>query len=556
MHRPASATALRAALTTVTVLLGAWAFIAPSAAAGATTPPSPRDQSPRDPSAVATAPVYDADAPDPDIIRVGSTYYVYTTAGFGGHIPVLQSTDLQHWHYDGDALPILPFWERAGQTWAPGVVILNGLYVMYYATARATDGEECISEATATTPAGPFVDLSTGPLVCQTNIGGSLDPQPFVDQDGTPYLYWKSNGGDGALPVPGQIWVAQLSPDGSTVVGTPVDILTETQSWETTVENPFMVLVSGAYVLFYSGGLWNSAGYGVGYAVCAGPTGPCNKPQATPVLHSDPYRLGPGGESLVTDAQGNWWMAYAAWDGPSSSYSYADGEFRSLWIAPVTFDGPTPGIGAGEAPEGYDLVGSDGGIFAFGSASYAGSMGGRHLDAPVVDTVADPATGGYWEVAGDGGVFAFDAPFFGSMGGKHLSGFMLGMAATPDGGGYWLVASDGGVFTFGDAQFYGSTGGIALAKPVVGMAAMPQGGGYWLVASDGGVFTFGNAQFFGSTGNVRLTKPVVAIVPGPGSGGYWLVASDGGVFTFGDAGFFGSAGSFRLAAPVVGATAA
>ena len=50
--------------------------------------------------------------------------------------------------------------------------------------------------------------------------------------------------------------------------------------------------------------------------------------------------------------------------------------------------------------------------------------------------------------------------FYGSMGGQHLNKPIVGMAATPDGGGYWLVASDGGIFTFGDARFYGSTGGI------------------------------------------------------------------------------------------------
>jgi hypothetical protein len=587
MPRPVPATPLRACLLTTVALVAATTlgFTVRAAPAAAL--------SPRTASVVVTAPVYNADAPDPDIIRDGSTYYVYTTAGPRGHIPVLSSTDLQHWTPAGDALPVLPAWEKPGQTWAPGVVVLDNEFVLYYATERRSDGEECVSEATSVFPVGPFVDSSTGPLVCQPDLGGSIDPQPFVDPSGTPYLYWKSDGGADALTGPGAIWVAQLSPDGSTVVSAAVEILTATQPWESTVENPFMVDESGAYVLFFSGGLWDSAGYGTGYAVCAGPAGPCTQPLATPVLHSDADRLGPGGASLVTDAAGNWWMAYAAWDGPASSYSYAAGAFRSLWIAPVTFTDFGPNVGAGEPPEGYDMAGSDGGVFTFGAAAFHGSTGGRTLVAPIVATVRDPATGGYWEVAADGGVFAFDAPFYGSMGGHRLSGFMLGMAVTPDGGGYWLVASDGGVFAFGDASFdgsmggrpltqpvigmattadgggywlvasdggifafgdapfYGSLGGRPLARPVVGLAAMPQGGGYWLVASDGGVFAFGAAQYFGSTGGVPLVRPVVALIPGPGSGGYWLVASDGGVFTFGDAAFLGSVGGTALAAPVV-----
>jgi len=35
-------------------------------------------------------------------------------------------------------------------------------------------------------------------------------------------------------------------------------------------------------------------------------------------------------------------------------------------------------------------VASDGGVFAFGSAAFEGSMGGKHLNAPVVGTAADP----------------------------------------------------------------------------------------------------------------------------------------------------------------------
>ena len=51
--------------------------------------------------------------------------------------------------------------------------------------------------------------------------------------------------------------------------------------------------------------------------------------------------------------------------------------------------------------------------------------------------------------ARDGGVFAYGtAQFAGSMGGQRLNAPVVGMAATPDGGGYWLVAADGGVFSF------------------------------------------------------------------------------------------------------------
>jgi len=545
-------------------------------------------------SVSASAPVYDGDAPDPDVIRVGTTYYAYTTGSDLKNIPVLTSTDLQTWLPVGDALPVLPSWSQPERTWSPGVVFLGGQYVMYYATEVAASGVECISIATSASPTGPFVDRSSAPFICQATLGGSIDPQPFVDTDGVPYLYWKSSSAPSTTPA--TIWAALLSPDGLTLASSPQAVLTQDQSWESTAEGPDMVGTAGAYVLFYSGGLWNGSGYGVGFADCAGPFGPCTKPRSSPIVHSDSARLGPGGESLFQDPSGNWWMAYAAWDGPASNYSYSDGEYRSLWIAPVTFSGGTPLVADSEAPEGYQLFAEDGGVFNFGASRFAGSMGGQPIDAPVVGGAADLATGGYreagadggvfafaasfagsmgghplrepvvgiaatpdgggyWLVASDGGVFAFgDAAFYGSMGAEHLAAPVVGMTPTPDGRGYWLVASDGGVFAFGDAAFYGSMGAEHLAAPIVGMTAMPQGGGYWIVASDGGVFAFGNAQYFGSMGAHPIRRPVVALIAGPGSGGYWLVASDGGVFSFGDSAYLGSMGAFALAAPVVGAS--
>ena len=183
---------------------------------------------------------------------------------------------------------------------------------------------------------------------------------------------------------------------------------------------------------------------------------------------------------------------------------------------------------------GYWQVASDGGIFAFGSAQFYGSMGGRPLNKPVVGISGTPDGGGYWEVASDGGIFAFgDAQFYGSMGGKPLNQPVVGIAAMPTGQGYWEVASDGGVFAFGSAQFYGSMGGRPLNQPVVGIAAMPTGQGYWEVASDGGIFVFGSAQFYGSMGGKPLNQPIVGISGAPTGHGYWEVASDGGIFAFG-----------------------
>jgi hypothetical protein len=202
---------------------------------------------------------------------------------------------------------------------------------------------------------------------------------------------------------------------------------------------------------------------------------------------------------------------------------------------------------------GYDLGAADGGIFAFGDAGFYGSMGGQHLNAPVVGITATPDDRGYWEVASDGGIFAFgDAGFYGSMGGQRLNAPVIAIASTFDGRGYWEVASDGGIFAFGDAGFSGSMGGQHLNAPIVGIAPSLDDGGYWEVASDGGIFAFGDAGFYGSMGGQHVNAPVVGIAPTVDGGGYWEVGTDGGIFTFGDAGFAGSMGGQHVNAPIVG----
>jgi hypothetical protein len=202
---------------------------------------------------------------------------------------------------------------------------------------------------------------------------------------------------------------------------------------------------------------------------------------------------------------------------------------------------------------GYWLVASDGGVFAFGDATFKGSTGAIRLNQPMVGMAATPTRAGYWLVAADGGIFAFgDAVFRGSTGSIKLNQPIVGMATNPAGSGYWLVAKDGGIFAFGGAVFRGSTGAIKLAQPIVGMAATPSGGGYWLVAADGGVFAFGDAAFRGSTGGIKLAQPIVGMAATPSGNGYWLVAADGGIFAFGDAVFRGSTGAIKLAQPVVG----
>jgi beta-xylosidase len=278
-------------------------------------------------------PVYDRNFPDPHVLRVGDIYYAYSTADAGANIPVVRSTDLVHWESLGDSLLAVPSWSQPGHTWAPGVIQVGEQLVMFYTTRHNESNRQCISVAVSEKPEGLFVDNSTGPLICQLDLGGSIDPYPFRDENGQLYLFWKNDGNCCGKPV--GLWVQPLSDDGLTLTGEPVELIQRDQAWERPlIENPAMVEHEDTYYLFYSGNRWESHEYAVGYAVCETITGPCVKPQAEPIFTFTPEVLGPGGESFFTDAEGNLWMAYHAWT--DATVGYPAGQ-RSLHIDPVTF---------------------------------------------------------------------------------------------------------------------------------------------------------------------------------------------------------------------------
>jgi len=477
---------------------------------------------------VSQTPAFPGDAPDPDIVSAGGTYYAFTTGTpLGNNLQALIDTTgnpATGWRsYTGQsfgstALPVPPPWETPNTQTSPGVFSYGGHWVMFYDASvnpnPADSGHSCLSVATAPalSPASPaFTDASSGPLYCAA--GGVLDPSPFVDPaTGAAYLLWKSN--DGSSAQPSQVWSVQLSPNGTSFAGAPTVLLTVDQAdlpWETTFDDPQMVFSAGAYDLLFSTGNFLSASYAQALTTCSGPLGPCSQPSGGPFLTSYGNVVGPGGGSLFADPSGQWWLGYAGWLSPCTNYSC--GGIRRLFVAPITLgnDLNVP-CSPPASPAGYRMAASDGGIFSFGNLPFCGSTGSISINRPVVGVADTVDGGGYWLVASDGGIFSFgDAAFFGSTGALHLNQPIVGMAGTPDGKGYWLVASDGGIFGFGDAAFFGSTGALHLNQPIVGMAGTPDGKGYWLVASDGGIFGFGDAAFFGSTGALHLNRPIVGM---------------------------------------------
>ncbi|HEV2087983.1 MAG TPA: S-layer homology domain-containing protein, partial [Cryptosporangiaceae bacterium] len=122
---------------------------------------------------------------------------------------------------------------------------------------------------------------------------------------------------------PTKLWSRQLTPDGlAWAPGSTMRELTRTtQAWEgPMIENPAMVRYADRYFLLYSANNWWTDRYAIGYAECAGPLGPCSKPQGHPLLGNHGDKLGPGGPSLFFDTAGRLKMAYHHWTAPYVGY--------------------------------------------------------------------------------------------------------------------------------------------------------------------------------------------------------------------------------------------
>jgi beta-xylosidase len=313
--------------------------------------------------------------PDPDVMQVGETYYAYSTtnydpgSGQGSNIQVARSSDLVEWESLPDALPELASWSGLttlfqrllhAATWAPDVTQIGERYLMYYTTPAVDlprpDGKpsQCLSVAVADAPEGPFVDESSAPLVCQPDLGGSIDGSYFMDEDGTRYLIWKNDGNCCSKPT--SFWLQELSADGTAVTGGAVELdgLDNDDPWEgRVIESPQLIIHDGRYYMFYSGNDFASVRYAVGYATADSLEGPYTDAEENPILSTDfdsaveRGLAGPGHQSVFIDADGDLWMAYHAW--PNTAIG-DDQVGRHLWLDELVFqdgraivEGPDPG---------------------------------------------------------------------------------------------------------------------------------------------------------------------------------------------------------------------
>lgn len=273
-------------------------------------------------------PVFDGYFADPFLTKFGEEYVAYGSNDFSLGAPgfeALRSSDLETWTSVGTVFtgadPAL------GEAyWAPEVVFTAGRYWMYYSVGHGIHGHH-IRVAVAESPFGPFEDTGVN-LTPEESF--AIDAHPFLDGDGTWYLFFARDVLDAERP--GTQLAAKRLTSMTSVGDSTITILVPDSDWQIyerarsmygrvfdwhTLEGPTVVRKDINYYLFFSGGSWEGAGYGVSVARAEHPLGPWHHAPAdrADVLSTEiTGLLGPGHNSVLLQSDSADLIAYHAWN--------------------------------------------------------------------------------------------------------------------------------------------------------------------------------------------------------------------------------------------------
>lgn len=292
-------------------------------------------------------PAYGGYFADPFVLRLPDGGYVAygTNEVVDGDraFEALTSPDLVHWRSEGAVLRKLPL-ESGDQYWAPEVFFSEGAYWMYFSVGHGIAGHH-LRVARSDSPLGPFVDLGHN-LTPDERF--AIDPHPFVDDDGTRYLFFARDVLEGERIGTHLAVAPMLTP---TRLGDVVAALAPSAHWQLyeaarqmygdrydwhTLEGPSVVRRHDRYWMTYSGGAWTGPGYGISWAVADSPLGPWTD-GASILLSTAPGLLGPGHNSLVRAPSGQDAVVFHAWDESRTA--------RRMHVRRIDFEPDSPRIG-------------------------------------------------------------------------------------------------------------------------------------------------------------------------------------------------------------------
>ncbi len=195
-------------------------------------------------------PVLFADYSDPDVIRVGDTYYMTASSfNYTPGLPILTSKDLVNWELKNYALDNIreeryDIPRHSEGVWAPAIRYHEGMFYIYYGMPDV----------------GYYVVRTKDPLgkweepVCILEGKGLIDPCPFWDEDGRAYIvhgYAKSRIGFKSI-----LGIFEMSSDGLSAVTEDHFIFdgNDPQHPAVTIEGPKVYKRNGYYYILAPAG--------------------------------------------------------------------------------------------------------------------------------------------------------------------------------------------------------------------------------------------------------------------------------------------------------------
>ncbi len=292
-------------------------FLGASRAAGEAPVPQGPPAGQDTPRPTYTNPISNVRIADPFVLKHDGVYYLVGTAGRNGFL-CWTSRDLVDWSPAGYALKATDESWGKRTFWAPEIFEYRGRFYMAYSAMHERGHGYRICLAVSDTPAGPYTDLRAPWFDIDWS---TIDADPFIDQDGTPYLFFTRVGvvrKDPEHPenklITGATYGVRLRDDLSGLDGEPVLCVQAEQPWELVDkdrtlcnEGPFVFRHGDRYYMTYSSGNYARPAYGIGYATAPSPLGPWTKSTSNPLVQTDLSIgvSGPGHSSNTTSPDGS-----------------------------------------------------------------------------------------------------------------------------------------------------------------------------------------------------------------------------------------------------------
>ncbi len=309
-------------------------------------------------------PVLFADYSDPDVIRIGSDFYLVASSfNCMPGIPILRSRDMVNWTLLGHVYERLPFEKfdkpAHGQgSWAPSIRFHDGQFFVYFCTPH-----EGLFMARAENPAGPWT------LRHVAAVEMWEDPCPLWDDDGSAWLVRSKLHADVLV-------LHRMSADGERLLDNGTVIYSDTLR-QPTIEGPKFLKKDGWYFILAPAG-----GVASGWQTALRSKNILGPYEARTVLHQGGTAInGPHQGGLVELESGEWWFMHFQDRGPYG---------RVVHLQPAAWKNGWPVIGAD--PDG-DGIGEP--VTQFRKPRVAGTV--KPVQPRTSDDFSGPALGPQWQ---------------------------------------------------------------------------------------------------------------------------------------------------------------